>query len=260
MICWSTPTLPVPVATCAGGTSKRSASACTRPVANMSGYRFIRLAAAAAASRTPGNGGYGFSLDDSLINSAAPELSEDAVRPGRYDGSASNAARSRTDCAGAVPGSSPSCTIESTVEDASAHTYHGRRRWDIVAAVLSFIVRLFVTGVAIWVASEIIGGVTLGPSGDTTQMVLTLAGVSLIFTEVNALVRPVVVLLSLPAYILTLGLFTFVVNALMLWLTSWIAGQFDLDFNVDGFFWAAVLGSLVISLVSWVLSLVLPKA
>jgi len=126
--------------------------------------------------------------------------------------------------------------------------------------VLSFIVRLFVTGVAIWVASEIIGGVTLGPSGDTTQMVLTLAGVSLIFTVVNALVRPVVVLLSLPAYILTLGLFTFVVNALMLWLTSWIAGQFDLNFNVDGFFWAAVLGSLVISLVSWVLSLVLPKA
>src|SRR5690625_3789271 len=135
MTCWSTPTLPVPVATCAGGTSKRSASACTRSVANMSGYRFIRPAAAAAASRTPGNGGYGFSLDDSLISSAAPESSDDAVRPGRYDGSASNAARSRTDCAGTVAGSSPSCAIESTVVDAWAHAYHGRRRWDIVAEI-----------------------------------------------------------------------------------------------------------------------------
>lgn len=125
--------------------------------------------------------------------------------------------------------------------------------------MLSFLLRLVVTGVAIWVAAEIIDGVGLD-TGDTSEMLITLGGVALIFTAVNALIRPVLVILALPAYILTLGLFTFVVNALMLWLTSWIAGQLDLAFHVDGFFWAAVLGSLVISFVSWVLTLVLPTS
>lgn len=125
--------------------------------------------------------------------------------------------------------------------------------------MLSLLVRLVVTGVALWVATEIIGGVSLD-TDSTSEMLLTLGGVAVIFTVINALIRPLVVVLSLPAYILTLGLFTFVVNALMLWLTSWIAGKLDLSFHVDGFFWAAVLGSLVISFVSWVLTLVLPTS
>ena len=125
--------------------------------------------------------------------------------------------------------------------------------------MLSLLVRLVVTGVAIWVATEIIDGIS-HDTPTTSEMLLTLAGVAVIFTVVNALVRPLVVLLSFPVYILTLGLFTFVVNALMLWLTSWIAEQVDLAFRVDGFFWEAVLGSLVISFVSWVLTLVLPTS
>lgn len=125
--------------------------------------------------------------------------------------------------------------------------------------MLSLLVRLIVTGVAIWVATEIIDGISLD-TPTTSEMLLTLGGVAVIFTVVNALVRPLVVLLSFPVYILTLGLFTFVVNALMLWLTSWIAEQVDLAFRVDGFFWEAVLGSLVISFVSWVLTLVLPTS
>jgi putative membrane protein len=145
------------------------------------------------------------------------------------------------------------------VRPVGAYTFPRPARWDIVAAVLSLLVRLVVTGVAIWVAAEIIDGVTLG-TASTSEMLLTLGGVAVIFTVVNALVRPLVVLLSLPAYILTLGLFTFVVNALMLWLTSWIAEQLDLAFNVADFFWAAILGSLVISFVSWVLTLVLPTS
>ena len=71
-------------------------------------------------------------------------------------------------------------------------------------------------------------------------------------------VRPIVRLLSLPLYVLTLGLFILVVNALMLLLTSWIADLLDVPFHVDGF-WAAVLGGLVISFVSWALSLLLPS-
>ncbi|MEV5922602.1 phage holin family protein, partial [Streptomyces pseudogriseolus] len=81
--------------------------------------------------------------------------------------------------------------------------------------------------------------------------------VALIFGVVNFLVKPVVKLLSLPLLILTLGLFTLVVNALMLLLTSWLADQLDLSFHVEGF-WTAVLGGLIISVVSWALNVVLP--
>jgi putative membrane protein len=70
----------------------------------------------------------------------------------------------------------------------------------------------------------------------------------------NASVRPILKLLSLPALILTLGLFIFVVNALMLWLTGWVSGLLGLGFHVDGF-WSAFVGGLVISLVSFVLSI-----
>ena len=61
-------------------------------------------------------------------------------------------------------------------------------------------------------------------------------------------------LLSLPLYVLTLGLFTFVVNGLLLWLTGALAGGLDLDFSVEGF-WPAVLGAIVVSIVSWAVSL-----
>jgi putative membrane protein len=74
---------------------------------------------------------------------------------------------------------------------------------------------------------------------------------------VNFLVKPIVQVLTFPLFILTLGLITLVVNALMLLLTSWLADKFDLSFHVDGF-WTAVLGGLIISIVSWALNVVLP--
>ena len=64
-------------------------------------------------------------------------------------------------------------------------------------------------------------------------------------------------LLSLPLYLLTLGLFYFVVNALMLWLTSWLADLVGLGFRVRGF-WTAVFGAIVITIVGWIIGLVLP--
>ncbi len=87
---------------------------------------------------------------------------------------------------------------------------------------------------------------------------LTLVFVALIFGLVNAIVAPVVKLLSLPFIILTLGLLIFVINALMLLLTEWLANQFDLGFHVDGF-WTAVLGAIIITIATWVLELVLPE-
>lgn len=121
---------------------------------------------------------------------------------------------------------------------------------------MSLIIRLIVNAIALWVATLIVSGVEL-EGGSTQDRVLTLLVVAAIFALVNVVVRPIVQLLSLPLYVLTLGLFTFVVNALMLLLTSWIADQFDVPFSVDGF-WSAVLGGLVISFVSWILNLLLP--
>jgi putative membrane protein len=123
--------------------------------------------------------------------------------------------------------------------------------------VISLIVRLVVNAIALWIAATIVGGVEI-ESASTQEQVFTLIVVAAIFGVINTLVRPVVRLLSLPAYLLTLGLFTFVVNALMLWLTSWVAGLFDVPFHVDGF-WAALLGALVVTFVSWLLNILLPK-
>jgi putative membrane protein len=81
----------------------------------------------------------------------------------------------------------------------------------------------------------------------------TLLIVALIFGLVNAVIRPLLILLSLPLEILTLGLFIFVINAFMLLLTSWIAQAIGLGFRVDKFF-AALLGALIISVVSFILS------
>ena len=71
--------------------------------------------------------------------------------------------------------------------------------------------------------------------------------------------RLIVRLISLPLFVLTLGLFTFVVNALMLLLTAWIGDQFDLAFEVDGF-WSALLGALIISVVTFLLNVLLPDS
>jgi putative membrane protein len=83
--------------------------------------------------------------------------------------------------------------------------------------------------------------------------------VALIFGLVNAVIRPILILLSLPLEIITLGLFTFVINAFMLLLTSWIAQGMGLGFRVDKFL-SALLGALIISIVSFVLSRALTRS
>ncbi|MFK5582794.1 MULTISPECIES: phage holin family protein [unclassified Serinicoccus] len=112
-------------------------------------------------------------------------------------------------------------------------------------------------GVALWVAAALISGIEFG--GEGGQMVLTIALVAAIFGVLNALVRPVVQVLSIPLIVLTLGLFLFVINAFMLSLTSWVSGLLNLDFHVESFFWDAVLGSIIISIVSMVVGALLPS-
>lgn len=104
-------------------------------------------------------------------------------------------------------------------------------------------IRLFINAVALWGASEIVGGVEL--TDDFTGVLI----VAVVFGLVNALIKPLVTLLALPLVLLTLGLVTVVINALMLMLT---AGLTD-SLSVEGF-WAALLGALVISVVSFLLS------
>jgi putative membrane protein len=122
--------------------------------------------------------------------------------------------------------------------------------------MVSLLVRVVVSAVALWVASELVTGVTVG--GATGQdRAVTLLLVAVIFGLVNAVIRPVVRRLALPLYVLTLGLITFVINALMLLLTAWLSRQTTLEFAVDGF-GTALLAALVVTVVSWALNLVLP--
>ncbi|HEU5143537.1 MAG TPA: phage holin family protein, partial [Dermatophilaceae bacterium] len=108
--------------------------------------------------------------------------------------------------------------------------------------ILGFVVRTIINGVALWVAAWLIDGIEFGTT-DTAELVKTVALVALIFGLLNAFVRPILKLVSMPFIILTLGLFVFIVNAAMLMLTSWLAEQFGLAFHVDEFFWDAVLGA-----------------
>ena len=113
---------------------------------------------------------------------------------------------------------------------------------------MPFLVRLLVNAAALWAATRLVPGVTY--AGDLAPFL----GVALVFGVVNAFIAPVAKILTFPLILVTLGLFALVVNGLMLWLTSSLAGALGLGFHVRGF-WAAFWGALVVSLVSTMLSL-----
>jgi putative membrane protein len=125
--------------------------------------------------------------------------------------------------------------------------------------VVQFLFRAAVTGVALWVATKAVPGIDF-VGGDTTfaRGVIILA-VAVIFGLVNAIIRPVVKLISLPLYVVTLGLFHVVVNALMLWITAHITeSTLHWGLYIDHFWFTAIWAAIVLSIVSWVLSLVVP--
>ncbi|MCD9143735.1 phage holin family protein [Streptomyces albireticuli] len=120
----------------------------------------------------------------------------------------------------------------------------------------NFVVKTIANAAALAVAVWLLKGITL--SGETTVgKVVTLFVVALVFGAVNFVVKPIVKLLSFPLFILTLGLITLVINALMLLLTSWIADELDLAFHVGGF-WPALVGGVIISIVAWAMHVILP--
>ncbi len=113
-----------------------------------------------------------------------------------------------------------------------------------------FLVRWGITAAAVAVAAWVVPGISVAEPHRVWAVVL----VALVLGLVNALVRPVISALSCGLIVLTLGLFTLIINGLMLWLASWITVNWiGLSFRVDGF-WNAVLGALIISVVSVLVS------
>ncbi|GAA4655723.1 phage holin family protein [Arthrobacter cryoconiti] len=124
------------------------------------------------------------------------------------------------------------------------------------------VVRVLINAVALWVAAWLLPGVNIAPTGAsgletsnaTVNTVVAFIFLGVVFGIVNALVRPVLKVLSLPVTILTLGLFTIVINAAMLWLTAWLSSYTPVHFTIDSFFWTAILAALIISFVSMLMS------
>ncbi len=124
---------------------------------------------------------------------------------------------------------------------------------------MNFLVRVGINAVALWVSALVVPGVDLAEDqSDWPAKTLTIVLVALLFGLINAVIKPIATFFSFPFIIVTLGLFTFIVNAFMLQLTEWISDAIGLSFSIDEFFWDAVLAAIVITLVSWILSVVLP--
>jgi putative membrane protein len=119
----------------------------------------------------------------------------------------------------------------------------------------SFLVRVIINALALAIACWILTGLDITTQGNgMVAVVLGYLFIGLIFGLVNAFIKPIVSLLSLPITILTLGLFTVVINAGMLYLTSWISSYTTVHFTIDTFFWTAVFAALIISAISLVAS------
>jgi putative membrane protein len=121
---------------------------------------------------------------------------------------------------------------------------------------MATLVRIAVVAVALWIATLVVPGIGVTAVTPATR-VGTLVGVALIFGVVNAVVKPVVKLLGCAFYILTLGLFALVVNALLFLLVGYLADAVGLPFTVDGFA-AAFFGAIVVGVVSFVLHVAIP--
>ncbi len=120
---------------------------------------------------------------------------------------------------------------------------------------MGFLLRAAVTGVALWLVTQLVSGMEFVGGENTVQRVGIIFVVAVVFGLVNAIVKPIVQIMSIPLYIVTLGLFHVVVNALMLWITSRITeNTTHWGLFIDDFWWTAVWAGIVLSIVSWVLS------
>ena len=120
----------------------------------------------------------------------------------------------------------------------------------------SFFGRAAMTGLALWVVTLVLPGMNFVGGNSTIQTVGIVLVVAVIFGLVNAFIKPLVQVLSIPLYILTLGLFHVVINALMLWITAWITDHTThWGLHIDHFWWTAIWAAILLSIVGWIFSL-----
>ena len=119
---------------------------------------------------------------------------------------------------------------------------------------MRFIIRWLITVAALFVATAIVPGIRVAD----TNAWIAFAVMAIILGLINAVLRPILEILSIGFIILTLGLFLLIINAFTLWLSARIANAFGIGFYVDGF-WAALIGSLIVTIVSWLLSIFIPR-
>jgi putative membrane protein len=130
---------------------------------------------------------------------------------------------------------------------------------------MKLLLRIVVSAVALGVAAWLVPGIVVGSytigghfvTNSTAEKGLTLLVVAVIFGVVNAVLKPIIKTLGCGLYVLTLGLVAILVNGLLLWLVSYIAGDLKLPFHITGIV-PAVVGALIVGIVTWVLHLVVP--
>jgi putative membrane protein len=122
---------------------------------------------------------------------------------------------------------------------------------------MKLLMRILIVAVALGIAHLLVSGIELR-GGSAWSKIGTLIAVALIFGIVNAVIKPIVKTVGCLFYVLTLGLIGLVVNGLLLWLCSWVAGKLSLPFHITGF-WPAFWGAIIVGIVGWVLNLVLDE-
>jgi putative membrane protein len=120
---------------------------------------------------------------------------------------------------------------------------------------MKFVLHVLVVAGALAVAHLAISGIELRGGSDWSKAG-TLIVVALIFGIVNAVIKPIVKTVGCALYVLTLGLIGLVVNGLLLWLSSWVAGKLSLPFHITGF-WPAFWGAILVGIISWLMGLII---
>ena len=122
---------------------------------------------------------------------------------------------------------------------------------------MGLVIRLGISAVALWISTLVLKGITL--NADTKlEKIGTLLVVAALFGLINAVLRPIIRTLGCAVYFLTLGLISLIVNGALFMLVSWLAGQLGLAFHIDKFWPTAVIGALIVGIISWVLNMLVP--
>jgi len=123
--------------------------------------------------------------------------------------------------------------------------------------VRSILTKVVINAFAVWIATLVIPAVTVG-TGSIGHRILSLLIVGALFGLINTFVKPLVKLFTLPLYWLTLGLISFVVNALMLKIVEWLSGRIGITFDTGPFFWSTLGAALVVTFVAMILNIAIP--